>query len=413
MSHLERSLSQHGIEISGWLLPPPGHPEEDTPDADALEDSDRPQAQIVPPALLPNTLGAMLQRFAEKIGDPAEAYYLALLCVAASLIPSKTTLLADARFRLSAPPILWGGLTGCSDSGARVINTLTLPLKDLQAEYHAHRQQRIKDRETALRARERGQKGDPTREIPDPPPRVELWTSDCRAGVVELILARQPDRGLLIVPDNLAEFLQESGAWPGGRRSDRTFWWRLYSGLPLEHSSGITFVTLTPHPSVSVIGGISHDPLRVLWTKRTQTGVDLWPCFAWVDVPPRYCAEDQGSVPHSLRRLLVDVYRYLQTCPPMQHVLDEEGNQLWACWRRELLSRARDACNYKIRMLLFEALEKAARIALVLHRLDAACIGAIPSVIVPARTLDRGMEFAMWLEQQAEAMTRDPNPKTR
>jgi hypothetical protein len=87
----------------------------------------------------------------------------------------------------------------------------------------------------------------------------------------------------------------------------------------------------------------------------------------------------------------------------MQHVLDEEGHQLWSCWREELLSRVRNACNYKIQILLSHALEKAARIALVLHRLDAACIGAIPSVIVPARTLDRGMGFAMWLEQQAEA----------
>jgi len=403
MSGLERSLLQHGIEISGWLLHPSGRPEEDAPDADEPDTGDRLQDHISPPALLPNTLGAALQRFAEELGDPAEAYYLVLLCVAASLIPSKTTLLADARFRLSAPPILWGGLMGCSNSGYRIINTLTRPLKDLQIEHHTHRQQRLKDRETALRACERGQKGDPTGEIPDPPIPVELWTSDCRAGVVELILARQPDRGLLIVPDNLAEFLQESGAWPGGRRSDRTFWWRLHSGLPLEHSSGITFVTLTPHPSVSVIGGISHDPLRVLWTKRTQTGFDFWPCFAWVDVPPRYCAEDHGSVPHSLRRLLVDVYRCLQASPPMQHVLDEEGNQLWSCWRRELLSRVRNACNYKVQMLLSHAFEKAARIALVLHRLDAACIGAIPSVIVPARTLDRGMGFAMWLEQQAEA----------
>jgi len=403
MSHLEQSLSQHGIEISGWLLPPPGLSEEGTPDADALEDSDRPQDQIVPPALLPNTLGAMLQRFAEEIGDPAEAYYLVLLCVAASLVPSKTRLLADPHFCLSVPPILWGGLMGCSDSGYRIINTLTCPLKDLQIEHHTHRQQRLKDRETALRACERGQKGDPTGEIPDPPIPVELWTSDCRAGVVELILAHQPDRGLLIVPNNLAKFLQKSGAWPGGRRSDRTFWWGLYNGFPLEHSSGLTFCSLTPHPSVSVIGGISHDPLRVLWTKRTRTGGDLWPCFAWVDVPPRYCTEDQESVPHSLRRLLVDVYRCLQASPPMQHVLDEEGHQLWSCWREELLSRVRNACNYKIQMLLSHALEKAARIALVLHRLDAACIGVTPSVIVPARTLDRGMGFAMWLEQQAEA----------
>jgi hypothetical protein len=81
MLGLERSLSLHGIEISDWLLHPSGHPGEGTPDAvrvsgtDSFEPyaSDRPQEQISPPALLPNTLGAVLRWLAEVLGDPAEA----------------------------------------------------------------------------------------------------------------------------------------------------------------------------------------------------------------------------------------------------------------------------------------------------------------------------------------------------
>jgi hypothetical protein len=87
----------------------------------------------------------------------------------------------------------------------------------------------------------------------------------------------------------------------------------------------------------------------------------------------------------------------------MQHELDEEGQQLWGSWISVINDRVLGEANHKFQLLLFETIERAARIALVLHRLDAACSGVIPSVIVPTGTLDRSMEFAMWLQWQAEA----------
>ena len=413
MLGLERSLSLHGIEISDWLLHPSGHPEENTPDAVRVsgtesfepDASDRPREQIPPPALLPNTLGTVLRWFAEELGDPAEAYYLVLLCVAASLIPSKTRLLVDPHSNRSVPPILWGGLMGDASYGqSRILGTLINPLRDLQEELYARYQQQLEDYETALRGhkKKRGSRaaGDP----PDPPTPVELYTSECEAEVVAQILARQPDRGLLIDPDDLGIFLQSSGAGPGGKRDDRSLWWGLYRGAGLKRREGTTVRTLTPHPSISVIGRIRYYALRVLWSRCKRYGKDLMPCFAWARVPLRSYTATQEIPPHGLRRLLETVYRRLQASPPIQHELDEEGQQLWGSWEREINDRVLGAANHKFQLLLIETRERAARIALILHRLDAACSGVIPSVIVPAGTLDRAMEFAMWLQRQAETL---------
>jgi hypothetical protein len=121
-------------------------------------------------------------------------------------------------------------------------------------------------------------------------------------------------------------------------------------------------------------------------------------------VPITSYTAPKENPPHALRRLLRDVYRRLQASPPLQHVLDEEGQQLWDDWSRELHDCILNERNHKIRLLLIDTLERAARIALVLHRLDAACIGAIPTVIVPASTLDRSMQFTMWLQWEAETL---------
>jgi hypothetical protein len=88
----------------------------------------------------------------------------------------------------------------------------------------------------------------------------------------------------------------------------------------------------------------------------------------------------------------------------MQHVLDEEGRQLWISWRDEIVGSSLGEDEPGIRELLLETGERAVRIALVLHRLDAACAGVIPSKIVPANTLARGMEFARRLQKQAETI---------
>jgi hypothetical protein len=357
-------------------------------------------------AIFPNTLEKALYRFAGEMGIPAEACHLVLLCVAASLIPSQTRLIYDLRTGSSEPPILWGGLVGdAGGEGSCIISTLTSPLKDLQAEHYAHYWRQLKDYEAAIQAHERGQTSEVIGDPSDRFASVELYTSGYTADEVEQILVRQLDRGLLVNLDDLANFLQGAGACQDERKAEQNRWLGLYMGLALGSGRGIADQIPIPHPSVSIVGRIPHSALQTIWSKRTRHGEKLLACFAWVKVPPTSGTQD-GPV-YNPRLLLHAVYHRLQASPPMQHVLDKKGQKLWGSWKKEIIELFCGERNRGIRSMLLNTGSRAVRIALVLHRLDAACSGVHPSEVIPADTFVRGMEFARRLQWQSEAVLPD------
>ena len=354
-------------------------------------------------ALFPNTLEKALYRFAGGLGIPVEACHLVLLCVAASLVPSQTRLIYDLRTGFSELPILWGGLVGdAGGEGSCIINTLTSPLKDLQAEHYVRYQQQLRDYEAAIQAHERGQTSEVIKDPSDHLTPVELYTSNYTADAVEQILVRQPDRGLLVNLDDLANFLQSAGAYQEERRDERERWLGLYMGLAFWSGRGNADRIPIPHPSVSIVGGIQHSALQTIWSKRTRFGEKLCSHFAWVKVPPT--SDTQDNPVYNPRLLLYAVYRRLQTSPPMRHVLDKKGQRLWDSWKKEITELFCGERNRGIRSMLLDTGSRAARIALILHRLDAACSEVHPSEVIPADTFVRGMELARRLQWQSEAV---------
>jgi hypothetical protein len=105
--------------------------------------------------LLPEALDAPLRKTAEALDLPVEAYYLALLCVAASCLPSQSRLVIDPSTGYEVPPVLWGGLVGDEDSTRLILDTVIQPLKDLQEEYHQRYRQQLEEYKAARRKRKK------------------------------------------------------------------------------------------------------------------------------------------------------------------------------------------------------------------------------------------------------------------
>ena len=401
MSDLEHSLPQDGAGVSDRLSPPLESPGEDPPKVDVPDAGILPQEQSLHPELLPEPLGTTLRQYAEGIGVPVEACYWVVLCAASSLIPSQTRLVLDPCVDLDGPPILWGGLVG--DAGTReyrLVNTLIRPIKDLHGMLEVQYLDRLDEYKAAMqRYRRRGMEGDP----PERPERVKLYTHDCTIKAVGQILSQQPERGLLLDPDKMWSFLLGTSIWQCGRGMDHYRWLRLYYGEALKTEYGTTGPIFVRHPSVSIVGGISLPDLRCFWNKCVIKKSNLWSCFAWAKVPPMYDPDaERVPWPHPWRLLLVTYHR-LRNFPAMQHKLDEDGRQLWNEWKGDfdgyILSEALDM----FRAMLVKTKERAARIALVLHWLEAACSKVPPSEVIPANTLDKGIELALWLQEQAKA----------
>jgi len=448
MTDIASSLRQHGIEIAGWLLAPPDAPWENLPKEDGLDVVDwldrgatveeilqsvrtalpvylevgrasetesldeigelaeevnelaqLDQASGI--ALLPKVLDTPLRRTAEVVNLPVEAYYLPLLCVAASCISNQTRLEIDPRTEFGVPPILWGGLVGEPGSGkSHVIGTLMRPLRDLQMEHHIRYQHRLEEYKTALREYEKKKKSEDAGDPPARPKPTKFYVSNYTLEAISQILNDQPDRGLLVAPDELAVFRRSMDAYRGGRGADRAHWLDLYNGEDLSVDRKTSDNIFVRYTSVSVVGGIQPSILQKAWREDKEIGDGLWSRFAWVKLPVVPDPDTQDGPVHNPRRLLEAVYRRLLAFPPIQHALDGEGRRIWNEWKREVNESILREPNEWIRATLPKTKERAARIALILHWLDAACDGVTPSKVIPASTLARAIEFTRWLQNQ-------------
>jgi len=404
MSHLERSLSQHGIEISGWVLPPPGDPQ--GIDAfDCEEYADLPIEDWDAGLLfLPCELEVPLSQIAKSMGHPVEAYQLALLCIAASLIPSQTRLVVDSLSGIEVPPILWGGLVEDSYPGeTHIIDALIQPLRDLQAEHNICYQHQIEDYRAALREYE-DKKDDRVWDPPEKPKPVRLYTTDYTEKAAIRILAQQPGRGLLISPIELIFFLESLVSSRDRRRSDHSRWIGLYDGKDLTVGRGIVGKTFVQHPSVSVIGRSDMSLIQHGWQASESYSDDIWGCFAWVRICQTIDSDPHGGPFCDLHGLLEDAYRRLQAFPPVQYALSRAGQKLWREWVEKIDNLIRNEPNERIRIALSRTKERAARVALVLHCLDAACLVSQPDMIVPASTLARAIGFVYQLQEHARGI---------
>jgi len=214
-------------------------------------------------------------------------------------------------------------------------------------------------------------------------------------------LSRQPEWGLLLKPDGLGDFLQAARARQSRRGTNLPQWLRLYDGCTLKIERGATDPIFVRYPSVSIVGGIQMSVLRAFGNKFVNLGLNLWPRFAWARVP--FVLPISGPFPHPQWMLAV-VYHRLQKFPPTQHKLDREGQELWNEWACRFIEPILSQPVDVIRVMHAETKERAARIALVLHWLDAAWPGVPPSEVIPANTLGRGIELALWLQRQSETI---------
>jgi len=308
----------------------------------------------------------------------------------------------DPYTEFEVPPILWGGLVGEARGGEyRLVNTLIRPLKAVHGWLEVRYLDQLDEYKAAMRRyRRRAMAGDP----PERPKRIKLYTNEWTIKAIGRILSQQPERGLLVDADWMMKFLLGTNIWQCGRGKDLYRWLKLYDGDALKIERGTAGFIFVRYPSVSIVGGLRPYGLREFWKKCVKRSSNLWSCFAWAEVPFMHDPDDDTRpYPHPRELLTITYYRLLKF-PPVQHRLDEDGLQLWNEWERDFDRRIFSEPLDLLRTVLIRTKERAARIALVLHWLQAACSKVPPSEVIPANTLGKGMELALWLEKQAEAI---------
>jgi len=447
MLEIECSLRDHGIEIAGWLLAPPYAPWENLPkdggldivdwlDSGATVDQiwaairrDPPQRDRDPGSgsqdvdllaeveelsqldqgsglsLLPEILESPLKRLAGWLNLPPEAYYLSLLCAAASQISNRTRLELDRGTDYNVPPILWGGIVG--ETGSRktpIINAITSPLDAIQADLEQLYRARLEAYQIELREYERTKreaKVDP----PVEPKPTDLYVSDFTLEALCQVLGRQPERGLLVSLDELTTFFKSMDAYRNGKGSDRARWLEFYNARALKVDRKTTGRFYVPQTSISIIGGIQPSVIRGLW-EQDKTGEDgLWARFAWVRIPITPSPGIQEGATYDLSELLKSLYRNLGRLPDRTYRLDRQGIRIWNEWHHEIDRQILAEPSDILRASLPKTKDRAARIALVLHLIEAAVEGnRDPDTVIPAETLTKAICFTRWLQGQTRLL---------
>jgi len=447
MMKVARALEQNGILIKGWLLAPPSAPwsdppknrgldvvdwisqgatadqiwaaiRQDPPQQDGEPDSETQDVELFAEveelsqldqgsglSLLPESLEAPLKRLAGRLNLPPEAYYLSLLCAAASQVGNRTRLELDRGTDYSVPPILWGGIVG--ETGSRktpIINTITSPLDAIQADLEQLYRARLEAYQAELREYEKNKreaKGD----LPVEPKPTDLYVSDFTLEALCQVLGRQPERGLLVGLDELTSFFKSMDAYRNGRGSDRARWLEFYNARALKVDRKTTGRVYVPRTAISLIGGIQPSVIRGLW-EQDKTGEDgLWARFAWVRIPITPSPGIQEGATYDLSGLLKSLYRNLGRLPDKTYRLDRQGIQAWNEWHHEIERQILAEPSDILRASLPKTKDRAARIALVLHLIEAAMEGNMdPDTITPAATLTKAICFARWLQGQTRLL---------
>ena len=430
MQEIERSLREHGIPICGWLLAPPNANWQDLPTKGGLDIVDwleqgatveqilgavRPSlteddeelvkelqelaglGQGFVGELLPKEIDKPLRQLARRMNKPIEAYYLILLCVAASRVNSQTRLLLDPTTNFKVPPILWGGLVGETGAGKTpIIDPLVSPLSDLQTQLEEDYQKQLNAYRIAKKEYERNKEAlDP----PQEPQPVDLYVSDFTLEAVCQVINRQKEKGLLVSVDELAAFIRSMDAYRKTLGADRARWLEIYNGRPLKVDRKTTGRVYAPHPSVSIVGGIQPSVLQSIW-KEEQAQDGLWARFAWVRVSISPTPWIEEGPHYILDDRLKGLYERLGDIQPKTYRLDSQGKQLWNRWHQEIEQQILTEPNEAFRATLPKARERAARIALILHLINQALTGNKTDVI-PGATLDKAIAFARWLQNQS------------
>jgi len=358
-------------------------------------------------SLLSPHLTIPLMHLANQFNVPLEAFVGVLLPVAAALLRVDTCIEIDANTGFCSPAILWTGLVG--ESGATkspIFNSLLNPLEKLQAEADADFRLAFAQYKEELDDLKEQPK-DGRRDAPTEPVPKEYYLQDATMEAIADCLSKQPDRGIIVAVDELAGLFAAFNQYRAhGRGNDRQKWLSAYDGKPLKVNRKTGSRISVPRTAVSVTGTIQHSVLRKQMGNLEEVD-GFWSRFFWISLPLTKMPPPGEGANHNLSGLLQSLYKALENLPPENYQLDSKGRQIWKKWHCFCEEQKVSESSSPLRSLHPKAKERAARIALVAHCINALVEGRLPEVVVSSETLEAAIAFTEWLIGQTRLIYAD------
>lgn len=283
-----------------------------------------PAYQTFPVEVLPQPVRRFVTVTAKAIGcDPA---YVALPVMTALAAAIGNTRRIKLKQGWTEPAVIWTGIVG--ESGTMKSPAVEIAIKSMMRKQAEAIRQHQEDMNQYLAEEEHHKvalanwrknghkKCDP---CPEPPRRPVCQRLVCSDVTVEALADRLQDapRGLLVVRDELAGWVQSFNQYKGGKGSDSAHWLSMHRAqeLLVDRKTGDKATIYVPRAAVSITGGVQPDILRrVLGQEYFDNGMAARLLLA---MPPRRIKiwNDRG-IPESLEAELAEILDRLLALEP-------------------------------------------------------------------------------------------------
>jgi DNA polymerase elongation subunit (family B) len=357
--------------------------------------------------LLHPKLAKPLIEISEVFNQPATVAAACLIAIAASLLKVGTSIRITARSDYEQPPIIWVCLPGDSDAGkSPIIGILKKPLNSLQLQSYHNYQQRKADYELELTQweaeakKERGAK-------PTLTPMRQFIFNDFTTEAIADSLKHHPEHGALVCVDELASLLYGFNQYKK-RGNDRQQWLTFYDGGDLNIVRKTQEFIYLSKTNLSILGGIQPCVLREVMGDLNYVD-GFWTRFFYVSLrhsimPAIDWDNDRDT---GLNEILKKAYQALDELSAKTYQLSDECRPIWNEWH-EWTERERFNENHlALRAVYRKARAKAARIASIIHCLNAVVDNSIPAQKISTATLKAAIAFTRYGIDQIRSIYAD------
>lgn len=351
-----------------------------------------------PLSAIAEPLRGKIKKECERWSLPPLVYISVLLPMVLSL--SKVDTILNAR-ETKGRPILWVCLVGSSNSGkSESSGSMISPLESLQddatddfelklAEF-TH-EKKLFDEASRLPAAKRTDKqNDFIEKFSDVEPSCrEYYLSDYTHEVVGKVLKPQKANGLLIYMDELKPFFCFDRYTNGSGNRARTLQWYDAKGIKINRK-GQERIHLSK-TAISIIGTTQPSTLEALLKEDPNMEDGLWARLTLIHVPttPTYSHDPEDS--NDLGICLKRIYGDLRNNQAFTFTLSSDAKQTWAKWYDETVDSSIRQNSDFLASIYGKAKDRAARVALAIHLLNAAVRNETPSPEVSAETLQHAI----------------------
>jgi hypothetical protein len=371
--------------------------------------------------VLPRSIAKPLIHQARVLNLAGEAYLTALLAGCSSLSHPDTALLLYPQTNWKVPAGLYTAIVGDSGSGKSIIarSVITESMKSLHErddlEYRQRSQQFIRD---TARYEELKKEKDVSRLIEEfphgapikPVPRVRHFSNATGEGIARYAVSH-PDKGMMLLKDELAGLFKSANQYRSGRGSDSEDLLEYYDGTPpISLRADMDRSVLARKILLSIYGTVQPGVLQKLLGDGEDSN-GQWARFVFCQLPAtsRELSIDAPTI--DITEPIATLYEKLDSQPARFFRLDRPAMESFLMAEKILNDRAIAETRPAMKNVLKKAPELIGRLALNLHNIHYLAQGGTPPDEVSKPIVTMARRIAHFYISQVESMyaTLDPN----